>query len=166
MKVIDHIAVWCIVASLLLSAFVLWRGKHPKEPAEPLSRDTIVITRIDTITREKPVFYATTVVDTLLVVVRDTVRQQDTLYIGLPREQRAYRDSLYEAWVSGVQPALDSIRVFAPVQCVTVTEQVPVAVRSRWGLGITAGYGASVGASGPVLAPYVGGGVSYNIISW
>ena len=105
-------------------------------------------------------------VDTLLVVVRDTVRQQATLYIGLPREQRAYRDSLYEAWVSGVQPALDSIRVFAPVQCVTVTEQVPVAVRSRWGLGISAGYGASVGASGPVLAPYVGVGVSYNIISW
>ena len=114
-----------------------------------------MITRIDTIAREKPVYYAVRQTDTLRVVVRDTVRQQDTLYLELRREQRAYRDTSFEAWVSGVEPALDSIRVFSPVRCVTVTERVPVKVRSRWGLGVSAGYGITL-TKEPQLTPYLG----------
>ena len=167
MKVLDHIAVWCIVASLLLSAFVIWRGRHPKEPTEPLSRDTVVITRVDTITREKPVYYAVRQVDTIRIAVRDTIRQSDTLFVELPREQRAYRDTSYEAWVSGVQPCLDSIRVYAQVRCVEVVERVPVKERARWGLGVSAGYGLGIGVDKKVVTqPFIGLGVHYNIVSW
>ena len=167
MKPIHYIAIGCILASLLGCAFALGRVTARISPVETIIRDTVTVTRIDTITREKPVYYARTVFDTLRLVVRDTVRQQDTLYLAVGREQRAYRDTSYEAWVSGVQPSLDSIRVFSPVRCVTVTERVPVKERSRWGLGVSAGYGAAMAPDKTVvLSPFIGIGVSYNFLTW
>lgn len=167
MKPIHYIAIGCILASLLGCAFALGRVTAKISPVETILRDTVTVTRIDTITREKPVYYAVRQVDTIRFAVRDTVRQQDTLYVELPREQRAYRDTSFEAWVSGVQPALDSIRVFAPVRCVTVTERIPVKERARWGLGVTAGYGAAMAADKTVvLSPFIGLGIQYNFLSW
>lgn len=161
-----RIVLWALVIALgFVFSFLAGYRHAVSRPVEPLSRDTVVITRIDTIAREKPVYYAVRQTDTLRVVVRDTVRQQDTLYLELRREQRAYRDTSFEAWVSGVEPALDSIRVFAPVRCVTVTERVPVKVRTRWGLGVSAGYGITL-TKEPRLTPYLGVGISYNIVSW
>ena len=165
MKPLHYVAIGCALALSLVCAFFLGRVTAPAEPVGTITRDTVIVHHTDTIAREKPVYYAKRVTDTLYLPAGDTVRQKDTLYIGLPREQRAYRDSLYEAWVSGVQPALDSIRVFAPVQCVTVTERVPVKVRSRWGLGVSAGYGITLDKQ-PQFTPYLGVGISYNIVSW
>jgi hypothetical protein len=116
--------------------------------------------------RERPVYYATTVVDTVLVAVTDTVRLRDTLYMEIEREQKAYRDTMYEAWVSGVRPALDSIRIYAPVQTITVKERVPVTRRTHWGIGVSAGYGATLQDKTVRLSPYIGVGISYNIITW
>lgn len=166
MKPIQYIAIGCILASLLVCAFIVGRATAPKTPVEPLSRDTVIVTHTDTIVREKPVFYAVTKVDTLRVPVVDTLRIQDTLWMELPVEQKAYRDSLYEAWVSGYRPALDSIRIYAPVQVVTVTEQVPVTRRTHWGIGVSAGYGATLHERTVQLSPYIGIGVSYNLLSW
>jgi len=161
---------WVVIGAVLavLLALVFWIGRvtAPPAPVEPISRDTVIVTRVDTVTHEKPVYIATTVVDTVRVAVVDTVRVSDTLWLDLPREQRAYRDTSYEAWVSGVQPALDSIRVFSRVECVTVTERVAVEVSRRWGIGITAGYGATLVGKQVQLSPYVGIGISYNILSW
>lgn len=166
MKPIQYIAIGCILASLLVCAFFVGRVTAPNSPVEPLSRDTVIVTHTDTIVREKPVYYAVTKVDTLRVPVVDTLRLRDTLWLELPKEQRAYRDSLYEAWVSGYDPALDSIRIYAPVQVVTVTEQVPVTRRTHWGIGISAGYGATLQDKTVRFSPYIGIGVSYNLLSW
>lgn len=165
MKPHHYILIGAAAVVLLAIAFLMGRATAILPPPEPLSRDTVIVTHTDTITREKPVYYARTVTDTLRLVVRDTVRQQDTLYLAVAREQRAYRDTSYEAWVSGVQPSLDSIRIYVPVRCVTVTERVPVKVRSRWGLGVAAGYGITLSQQ-PQLTPYVGVGISYNIVTW
>lgn len=165
MKPLHYVAIGCVLASLLVCAFLLGRVTAPAKPVGTITRDTVIVHHTDTIAREKPVYYAVRQTDTLRVVVRDTVRQQDTLYLELRREQRAYRDTSFEAWVSGVEPALDSIRIFSPVQCVTVTERVPVKVRSRWGLGVSAGYGITLSKE-PQLTPYLGVGISYNIVSW
>lgn len=165
MKPLHYVAIGCVLASLLVCAFLLGRVTAPAEPVGTITRDTVVITRIDTIAREKPVYYAKRVTDTLYLPAGDTVRQRDTLYLAVEREQRAYRDTSFEAWVSGVEPALDSIRIYAPVQCVTVTERVPVKVRQRWGLGVSAGYGITL-TKEPQLTPYLGVGISYNILSW
>ena len=159
-----------IIGILLLAipavTFFIGRVTAPGVPAEATTRDTVIVTHIDTIVREKPVYTAIRVTDTLLVPVRDTVRLCDTLYLSLERTQARYEDSLYTAWVSGVFPALDSIHIYRPVQYITVTEQIPVPVAKRWGIGISAGYGAVVVDKTVKLAPYVGVGIHYNILSW
>lgn len=166
MKPLQYIGIGAALVLLLAGAFGLGRISAPNRPVEPLSRDTVVVTHTDTIVREKPVYYAKTVVDTMRIPVTDTLRLRDTLFVDLPREQKEYRDSTYNAWVSGIDPALDSIRVFSNVKCVTVIERVPVEVSRRWGIGVSAGYGASVQEGAVTLSPYIGIGVTYNIITW
>ena len=45
-----------------------------------------------------------------------------------------------------------------------ITKEIPVIqnTKTRWGLGVQSGYGIS----NQGLTPYVGVGISYNIISW
>ena len=158
---------WLLALLLLVPlGFLTGRCTAPKTPVEPLSRDTVIVTHYDTIMREKPVYITKTVVDTMRVPVVDTLRISDTLWLALPREQRTYGDTTYRAWVSGVEPSLDSIRIYERVRCVTVTERVPVEVSRRWSLGVHAGYGAALQSGGVTIAPYVGLGISYNLLSW
>lgn len=91
----------------------------------------------------------------------DSLREilSDSISVEVPIEQRHYRDSLYEAWVSGYDPQLDSIRVFSSTQYSLVQ---PTASPKRWGVGVTAGYG--FGPKGAL--PYIGVGISYNIFTW
>ena len=154
----------CIGVILVLSSLIII--DHPGmtwNSGEKLAADTVIVVRTDTITAEKPVYVSKETVRTELVPVHDTLRLHDTLYIQLPVEQLEYRDSLYQAWVSGIQPALDSIRIFAPVQTVTITQRTKP---PNWGIGITAGYGVTVVDKNVRLAPYVGIGISYTIIHW
>ena len=61
--------------------------------------DTLVMR--DTIVREKPVYKTSYICDTLLLAVRDTVRQSDTVFVPVPIERRVYEDSTYRAVISG-----------------------------------------------------------------
>ena len=129
------------------------------------STDTLTIR--DTVTERMPVPVTVTRVDTMLVPVRDTVTVHDTVYMLIEREQRHYHGDDYDAWVSGWRPALDSIRVYPQTKYITA-ESISVTSRkcSRWGLGIQTGYGIGV-SSGQVKAfPYIGVGISYDIIRW
>ena len=142
------------------------RGKRSaKKSVEVVVRDTTII---DTVFREVPKVIASRVVDTMVVHVpvyqRDTIILRDSVDVVLPVEQKEYGDETYHAWVSGFRPRLDSILVFRSVEVRTV-ESVRTR-RARWGLGVQAGYGAYAAGSGVHLAPYVGVGVSYNILSW
>lgn len=118
--------------------------------------DTIY--HIDTIIAEKPVYFAKYTRDTIRFAVRDTIRERDTLYINLPREVKEYRDSNYYARVSGFLPELEYIETYQRERIITQTNFVTA--RKRWGVGIQAGYGVS--SSG--LTPYIGVGISYNLI--
>lgn len=86
--------------------------------------------------------------------------------VELPVIQRHYRDSTYEAWVSGpVSPQLDSVRVYARTEVVEreVTRMVGIASRQkRWHVGVTVGYG--YGTKG--FQPFVGIGLTYSIFSF
>jgi len=119
--------------------------------------DTVVITKIDTIRIVEPKYITKRVTDTIRVPYFDTLRLKDTLYQILPRTQKYYaKDSVYQAWVSGYRPALDSINIFQKNVTETVTIRVP---QKKWGVGIIGGYG--VGENG--LSPYVGVGLYYRI---
>ena len=127
-----------------------------KAATEPTLRDTIV----DTIKVVKPIAVDsvvtrykwvnvervkdTTIVNEVSEVVFDTIR------IRLPIESKHYTAESYDAWVSGYEPSLDSIKVY---QREVKTKQ------SRWSIGLQGGLGITPKG----LQPYVGVGVAYRL---
>lgn len=90
----------------------------------------------------------------------------DTTVVYLPREEKYYEenDGRLRLWVSGYEPRLDRWELDEKVATIKETVQEP---RKRWGFGVTAGYGASIGADRSVtLSPFVGVGISYNFVNW
>ena len=157
--------VMTILCVILLPFFigVLIGQKHPQKlPVEPIKTkvDTLVIH--DTLTSYKPVFIERQKLDSVLVPVLDTMMIHDTTFVFLEREKVTWRDSLCEVYASGIMTQVDSVRHFQEYKYITIETQVPVKIRSRWGLGVQAGMGACKDG----LTPYVGVGVSYNILSW
>jgi hypothetical protein len=67
----------------------------------------------------------------------------DSIEIPIPIEQKRYEDSLYTAWVSGYQPALDSIRIYHPEITTTITKTI-VQKAPRLSLGLSVGPGVSI----------------------
>lgn len=126
--------------------------------------DTLVIH--DTITREMPVYITNTRVRTEYVPVRDTLRLRDTLFVPITIEKRVYKDSLYRAEISGYKPSLDKIEIYQQTRTITKVEQVLVKDKKRWGLGIQAGYGVGIHSGVVYTTPYIGVGVSYNLLRW
>ena len=159
------IRVIVIAVALLVAAFVIGRCTAPKYEAETQvvkQVDTMVVR--DTIIREKPVYR------TEYVFVRDSVKVQvhDTVFVSLPRQLRVYQDSLYRAEVSGVDPTLDRIEVYPQTRYITRTETQTISVtqRRRWGIGVQVGYGITKQGASFYPGPYIGVGVSYNILTF
>jgi hypothetical protein len=114
----------------------------------PVPRDSVVVRYVR---RVLPTAEVTIPADTA-VAASATI---DSATVEIPITQKEYADSTYTAWVSGYEPQLDSIKIYR-----RTTELLPKAGKdSRWGVGITAGYGCS--RSG--LTPYVGVGISYRL---
>lgn len=126
--------------------------------------DTLVVR--DTIVQEKPVYRTISQVRTEYVPVCDTIRIQDTLFVPVPIETKVYEDSLYRAEVSGYRASLDRLEIYQQERIITQTIPVQVKERKRWGIGVQAGYGVSIPNGKPVLSPYIGIGVSYDLIRW
>lgn len=155
-----------IVAAVLMLVSGLtgyWAGHRANTAPQIITEarvDTLYIR--DTITRETPVFTR--------VYVRDTIRVAvcDTLYIELPREVKVYEDSLYRAEVSGYEPSLDRIDIYQQERVITrdITQVVKVKRNARWGVGVQVGYGIGLHSGAVYAAPYVGVGVSYNILTF
>ena len=85
--------------------------------------DTISVTEyktiVDTIFVDKPKYYKEVVRDT--VHLNHFVRNEDKYLVVTQKE---YRDSNYVAWVSGVEPHLDSIMVFNRTEYVFNTSTI------------------------------------------
>ena len=120
--------------------------------------DTLVIR--DTFKVTEPIYVTKRVVDSFPYPVTDTLRMRDTLYVILEREQIRWEDTLAVVYASGVMPQVDS--VIHHTNQLIITKEIPVIKNTRWGLGVQAG--ATAGKDG--IIPYVGLGVSYNILSW
>lgn len=151
------------LAAALAVGFALGRRTRTSAPqtVTKIVRDTLTVR--DTITVSTPVYLTRREVRRDTVAVTDTLRVRDTLVVVLPREQVEWRDSLITVWASGIRPAIDSVRHYTRTEIVTQTVTVSGPRKpSRWGLGVQAGYGVSDKG----LTPYVGVGLSYNILAW
>lgn len=136
-------------------ATLICRCNHSTESEPPL-RDTIVdtirvvkpVAKDSVITRYKWVNVErvkdTTIVNEVSEVVFDTIR------IRLPIESKHYTSVNYDAWVSGYEPTLDSIKVYQ-------REVKPK--QSRWSIGLQGG----VGITPKGVQPYLGIGVNFRL---
>lgn len=159
-----------IVAAVIAAAWVGW---WLAERRAAIQGETSVrvdtITRADTIIARAPAAHGSTLVRYITVRVPVTctdtatggqaAASEDTAEVAMPITQLRYTDdSTYTAWVSGYQPRLDSIQTYRRTAAITreITRQAP---RSRWGLGVQAGYGLTPHG----FQPYIGLGINYRI---
>ena len=151
----------CVIL-LVVDIGVLWQNHRQKTPVEPpeIKVDTLVVQ--DTIMQYKPIFVDKIKVDSVLIPVKDTIVIRDSVYIYMDREKITWRDSLCEVYASGIMTQVDSVKHFLEYQYITIETAIPVKDKSHWGLGVNAGYGVGKGG----LTPYIGVGISYNILSW
>ena len=163
----------CLTTAIVIAGTAaIFRGcqKTPvvdtKETTE-ISRDTIPVFIDTPIPRDSVVLRYETIkvpaYDTIRTTVADTLGT-DSVTVRIPITQKVYEDSTYQAWVSGYNPALDSIRIFQPVTTIThtITNTEVRYKTKRWGVGLQIG----VGLTPNKVEPYVGVGVHYNILSW
>lgn len=126
--------------------------------------DTLFIR--DTILSEIPVYVTRTKTDSIPypVPVTDTLWKTDTIW--LQREQVMWQDSLSKVYASGVSVEIDSVLHYVPTQIVTKERDVIVKVKPKWSIGVHAGYGAFAKNGQIATSPYIGVGISYNLLSW
>lgn len=98
--------------------------------------DTIRLSTIDTLTLTKPLYRTYRIVDTIRIAV-DSTRN-----VTLPISQKHYsKDSVYDAWVSGYEPNLDSIRIYDKTNTEVVTNTIiETRVINKWGIYPSLGY--------------------------
>lgn len=98
--------------------------------------DTIRLSTIDTLTLTKPLYKTYRIVDTIRIAV-DSTRN-----VTLPITQKYYsKDSVYDAWVSGYEPQLDSIKVYTKNNTEIVTNTITQTREiNKWGIYPSLGY--------------------------
>ena len=150
------------IAVAILLGFLVGQRCPRESQGEPITPrvDTLVIR--DTIVSYKPKLVTKRVVDSIPFPVGDTIRLRDTLWMYLEKEQVTWEDSLARVYASGIDPQVDSVIHFTQDQI--ITREIPViqVKKTRWGIGVQGG----VTADKDGLIPYVGVGLSYNILSW
>lgn len=170
MRALNIIGTIAVLALAIVMSYI-YVGKTRNEPVRDGDTITEYIRVYDTIYVEVPVPVDSVVLryvtEKLPVATSDTLYAEnyaqkelenirDSSTVVMPITQKHYADSTYEAWVSGYNPELDSIKVFNMTEFVTTTiKQRP----KRFGIGIQAGCGATTKGA----LPYIGVGISYNL---
>ena len=152
-----------ILAVLATAAICLFVGRRCEGIKEPPQEHIVVRTDTmyvrDTVTVYKPSKVTRTIKDTMRLIVKETQidTMHDTVFVYLPQESIVWQDDRCIVYAHGINPQVDSVTHFNSGAVVTRT----VTGRpKRWGIGVSVGYGMSKDG----LSPYIGLGISYNII--
>ena len=149
-----------VIVGIVICLLNGWASCHRTTDKEVITiTDTLVLT--DTIIKMQPKPYKVIIIDTIYLPQQPQQPQQPQ-YDTLIRQEVIYKDSTYMAVVGGIEPYLKSIEIYPKTIYVNNNTTTTIKVRSRFGLGVQAGYG--YGRNG--LQPYVGVGVQYNFFQW
>ena len=134
----------------LVIGFCVGKGMYDTPEKVKIERDTVSVT--DTIVKYQPkpievekvrteyqyLPVVKNVYDT--IVKTDVVTLHDSVLVQVPITSKHYGSKDYDAWVSGYNPSLDSIRTYNTTQYITETI-TKTKQQSRFSLGINGGYG-------------------------
>ena len=130
----------------LCTGFFTAKAIYDQPLEESVTRDTVIV--YDTIPHyyPKPVDSAIVKYVTRFLPVRDTINQvievnnvmHDTVAVQVPITSKHYRAMEYDAWVSGYEPSLDSIKVYQKTEVVTATI-TKIKPPNKWELDIVGG---------------------------
>lgn len=152
-----------------LCGFFVGKGIYDRPIEESVTRDTITLhdtipeylpapkdsAHIKWVTRWLPAKH-----DTIDHFVEVSNMVHDTIAVEVPITSKHYGSENYDAWVSGFEPSLDSIKVYQKTEYITetVTRSKPP---NRFTVGIQGGYG--YGFKSKTWEPYVGVGIGIRI---
>lgn len=153
---------WWVVIGLIALSLVTNVVLLSRQQPEP----TVVIEH-DTVWRDTTIYQpvaAETIQTGRVVYVKVAAHTQldtvhDSIEVPVPIVQKRYDDSLYTAWVSGFEPALDSINIHQREVVTTVTKTI-VKSTPLITFGIQAGAGFGVINKRPDIFIGVGGQVN------
>ena len=159
--IIKQVGVIALLVVILIVGY--YSGLNQAMRQDVPQNDTIYLR--DTITQYEPILEEKVVLQKVLIQVRDTIWIHDTLYAYLEREQVMWQDSLSRVYASGIVPQIDSVQHYVKERIVTKEVSIHVKKPCKWGIGVHAGYGVQFGEQ-IRTAPYIGVGITYNIVSW
>ena len=142
-----------------------------QEPTIVVKVDTVTVTevRIDTIERVRTITAYLPVAEPddepMDTIDYPYTNPTDSVMVTIPISRYvAEQDSLYRVVAEGYAVDFKEITVYP--KTTTITNTIEVKKPSHWGIGIQAGYGATLQNNMVRLSPYVGVGVTYNLISF
>ena len=158
---------WAILG--LCTGFFSAKAIYDKPIEESVTRDTVTLhdtipdiapmpkdsVRLKYVTRWLP----RAVHDTIDHFVDVSKMMHDTVAVQVPITSKHYSSKDYDAWVSGFEPSLDSIKVYKETQVITetITRMKPP---NKWELDLTGGIDYNFTAK--KYTPHVGGELMYK----
>lgn len=152
-------AVWLIIGCVC--GFFMGKGMYDQPIEESVTRDTVCVT--DTVPHyyPKPVEVIKTKTDYrwLTRVENTTDTLHDSVLVEVPITSKHYGGDQYDAWVSGYEPSLDSIKVYQRTEYITetVTKSKPP---NKWELDIIGGIDYNIKQQR--YTPHAGGELLYK----
>lgn len=163
-----------MLAVTLIGAFIAGQvvvKRCSREIIEPISTKTVVKhdTVYDTVTVVKPVevekyIEGSMTAKVVTMVKHDTLYKDSIVEVELPKEVKVYKDSTYEAQVSGYNPQLDYIKVYPRTITTTVEKTIVTQKKQKWSdkfrpnINVSGGYGLI----NRQFDVYVGAGIAYT----
>jgi len=130
----------CFALGLAFGLIVAMSYFRPATPPnnDEVERDTAFVVIRDTIHDTLPPIVKTRYLHDTIFVAKDTAGVEHD--IVLPITQNFYKkDGLYEAWVSGYNPMLDSIHVLRQKDIVTITNEKTI-IQNKWRIEAQGGF--------------------------
>jgi len=165
---------YCLIVGIVLGNIVFWTNRCDK-PDVVIERDTVVVydtvrhylptpkdsVRTKYVTRWLPRDTSSRV-DHFRDVTQMVEHFADTskmIAVEVPIESKHYQAAEYDAWVSGFEPSLDSIKVYQRTKY--ITERVTVSKPpNKWELDLVGGINYKVQEK--KYTPYAGGELMYK----
>jgi len=163
-----HLIVFCVGIFLgLCTGFFTGKAIYDKPLEVGIKRDTVTIH--DTIPDYLPmpkdsahIKYVTRWLPskTDTITQWETLTVHDSVAVEVPITSKHYGNNTYDAWISGYEPFLDSIKVYQKTEYITETITISKPP-NRFSIGLQGGYG--YGFKSKQLEPYVGIGIGIRL---